>query len=207
MQDLVLAFWQLLINPDVVYLLFITGLWAVVAAWTVPGTGLPEVAAATCLTLAFIGLAQLPINLAGLFLIFLSLGLFVADLKVHQSGALLLGGAVALALGSLFLFRVEGESRARVSYWLIALVTLGSGGFFGIALTRVMRAQSRPLQMGLETVVGASGYAVGDLAPMGTVQVRSELWSALADDEPITAGEEVVVVGVEGVKLKVRRRR
>jgi membrane-bound serine protease (ClpP class) len=206
MQDFVLTLWGLLINPDVAYILFIAGLWALVSAWAIPGTGLPEAAAAICLTLAFIGLAQLPINLAGLSLIILSIGLFIADLKVHQTGALLLGGAVTLALGSLFLFKVEGASEVRVSPWLIALVTLASGGFFGVGLARVMRAQRRPLRMGPETIIGASGYVVSNLDLMGTVQVKSELWSAVAN-EPIAAGEEIVVEDVEGVKLKVRRRR
>lgn len=206
MQEFVSALWVLLVNPDVVYLLFVAGLWALVASWTVPGTGVPEVMAAVCLTLSFVGFARLPLNFAGLMLILVSIGLFVADLKYHQSGALLTGGAVALAVGSLFLFKIEGESRARVSYWLIAVVTLASGGFFGVALTRVMKAQDKPTQVGPEMVIGATGYVVNEIDPLGTVQVKSELWSALAD-EPIAAGEEIEVVGVDGLKLRVKRRR
>jgi membrane protein implicated in regulation of membrane protease activity len=39
---------------------------------------------------------------------------------------------------------------------------------------------------------------------VGTVQVKSELWTAIAD-EPLTAGEHVVVQKIEGLRLRVAR--
>ena len=44
-SELVQTLWSLLTNPNVVYLLLVIGLWAAVAAFKVPGTGLPEAAA------------------------------------------------------------------------------------------------------------------------------------------------------------------
>jgi len=36
------------------------------------------------------------------------------------------------------------------------------------------------------------------------VQVKSELWTAVADEQ-VAAGEKVVVTGIEGLRLRVAR--
>src|SRR2546428_328411 len=55
-------------------------------------------------------------------------------------------------------------------------------------------------------LIGKTGFATSDLAPKGTVQVASELWTATADDAaPIRVGDPVSVVGLEGLMLKVRK--
>jgi membrane-bound ClpP family serine protease len=55
-------------------------------------------------------------------------------------------------------------------------------------------------------VVGRRGRATSPLAPLGTAQIESELWTAVADhDVVIEAGDEVGVVAVDGLRLLVRR--
>ena len=54
-------------------------------------------------------------------------------------------------------------------------------------------------------LVGQVGKATTDLDPRGTVRVASELWTAMAEEPPIAAGEAVEVVAVAGIKLVVRR--
>ena len=54
-------------------------------------------------------------------------------------------------------------------------------------------------------LVGQVGKATTDLDPRGTVRVASELWTAMAEEPPIAAGEAVDVVAVAGIKLIVRR--
>ena len=57
-----------------------------------------------------------------------------------------------------------------------------------------------------ETVVGRVGTVTADLAPTGMVQVASELWTAVSDnDEVIRAGERVEVVSLEELTLRVSR--
>jgi len=56
-----------------------------------------------------------------------------------------------------------------------------------------------------DQLVGQVGRATTDLNPWGTVLVASELWTAMAEEPPIAAGEAVEVVAVEGLKLIVRR--
>ena len=55
-----------------------------------------------------------------------------------------------------------------------------------------------------ESLVGKVGTATTALDPRGTVQVAGELWSAVSDSgEQIPEGEEVMVLEVEGLTLKV----
>jgi membrane-bound serine protease (ClpP class) len=201
-NELVRMLWSLLTNPNVVYVLLIIGLWAAAAAFYVPGTGLLEVSAVVCLVLAIAGLAQLPVNVVGVILIVVAGLLFIIDLKVH-SVALAVGAAVSLVLGSVFLFP-PSESTLRLSPWLIGGVTLASIGFFGVAISAAMRAQRLRAKVTAETIVGHRGAATTPIDPMGTVQVHSELWTAIAD-EPIDAGEEVEVTALEGLRIRVMR--
>jgi membrane-bound serine protease (ClpP class) len=191
-------------NPDVAYLLLILGLFSAILVFAVPGTGLAEVAAGVCLILAVIGLSQLNIDLAGLVLIMIGIGLFIVDLKL-QSGAIAIGGAVALGIGSVFLVKTT-QNQASVSVWLIAVVTLGSLAFFGFGVNRAILAMRLRPKVDLGTVVGAHGVLRASLLPAnqftGTAQVGSELWT-VKSDMPLPAGTEVVVERVDGLILWV----
>lgn len=58
----------------------------------------------------------------------------------------------------------------------------------------------------LRGLVGRSGRAVGDLVPWGGIDVAGESFEAVSEGEPIAAGAEVEVVGVQGRALVVRVR-
>jgi membrane-bound serine protease (ClpP class) len=70
----------------------------------------------------------------------------------------------------------------------------------------VVRAQRQPVTTGVQGLIGLTGVAETDLAPAGHVFVRGELWGARAE-EPIRKGESVTIRGVEGMTLRVIRRR
>jgi membrane-bound serine protease (ClpP class) len=209
--EIVQTLWEVLTNPNVIYILLIIGLWAAASTFYVPGTGLLEALAVVCLVLAIAGLTQQPANVVGLALIVAAGVLFLVDLKVHSVG-LTLVAAVALVLGSVFLFPTmegpcpEETEAAGLSPWLIAGVTLVSLGFFGMALSAVSRAQRLTAKMSTARMVGWRGRATTSLSPLGTVQIESELWTAVGDgDAVIEAGDEVEVVAVDGLKLLVKR--
>jgi membrane-bound serine protease (ClpP class) len=77
--------------------------------------------------------------------------------------------------------------------------------FFVVVVRALVRAQRTPLASGPQAMVGRSGVALSSLAPTGQVRVDGEVWSAVAEDEAVGAGEQVEVAGVEGVTLRVRR--
>jgi membrane-bound ClpP family serine protease len=59
---------------------------------------------------------------------------------------------------------------------------------------------------GLEEMIGARGIVAEPLTPVGMVMVRGECWRAESICGNIRAGVEVEVVGVERLKLSVKRR-
>jgi len=67
------------------------------------------------------------------------------------------------------------------------------------------RALRRKPVAGLPTMVGTRGRVVRPLAPMGMVRIKDELWEATASGVSIEVGEEVTVVGQDGLRLVVSR--
>jgi len=56
--------------------------------------------------------------------------------------------------------------------------------------------------VGIETLVGKSAVAVGELRPDGQVRVGGEIWEARCA-EGCDAGSEVVIIRVDGLTLEV----
>lgn len=202
-------FLHVIVDPNIAYLLLSIGTLALVAEFYHPGAILPGVTGAICLILAFVAFGSLPVNWGGVALIVLAVVLFLLDIKV--AGFMLsVGGAIAFVLGSLMLFSPFAPPsptmpRLTVSWPLIALMTVSIASFFLFAVSAGLLAQRAKAASGIESMVGATGTAVSDLDPWGTVQVKSELWSAVAEEGSIKKGEQVRVVGAEGVRLKVTK--
>ena len=55
-----------------------------------------------------------------------------------------------------------------------------------------------------EAIIGKKGIAVEELNPKGLVKIGGELWG-VESAEKIAIGEEVIVTGYSGIKLKVAR--
>ena len=202
-MDMAQTIWQLLINPNIAYLLLVIGIWSAITAFLVPGTGLPEAIAAVSVVLGVTGLTQLPINTVGAAMIALAFVLFLLEFKVMSHGALTVGGVVSFALGSLFLVRPT-EAQPGVSVAVASMTTLATVVFFVVAVRAALRTFRQPIFSGRQRIVGAQGVVKQTIAPVGTVQVKSELWTAVSDEQ-VAAGEKVVVTGVEGLRLRVAR--
>ena len=144
---------------------------------------------------------MLPVNWAGVLMIILAFGLFIAEFFTASFGALTAGGIASLVLGSLILFK--GGPLFRVNPWLIAIVVILIGGFIIFALQRVIVAHRKPASTGREELVGKSAVVKKALKPEGFVLFRGELWAAISDSGPVDAGEEVTVSRVEGLTLHV----
>jgi membrane-bound ClpP family serine protease len=67
----------------------------------------------------------------------------------------------------------------------------------------VLKAFRLPPLAGAEKLVNHTGIALTDLTPGGQVRVDLEEWSAISSKGNITAGQQIVVVGVSGVRLQV----
>jgi membrane-bound serine protease (ClpP class) len=193
-------------NPNVAYLALIVGLLMLVVAVTTPGTGFAEVIAVIALAVAVIGLVQLEANFAGVVLIIAAFVLFALDVTQTGHGALTLGGAVALVVGSLLLFPA-GEGGSVLSIWLVAGVTLLMVAVSLVFFSALMRwRKQHRVGNAAQEVVGQHGVVKTSLAPLsnGTAQIGGQLWSVVAD-EAIEPGTEVEVIGRDGLTLKVKK--
>jgi len=110
---------------------------------------------------------------------------------------------VSFALGSLFLVRPT-EAQPGVSLVVVVATTLATVVFFVVAVRAALRTFRQPIFSSRQRIVGAQGVVKQAIAPVGTVQVKSELWTAVSDEQ-VAAGEKVVVTGVEGLRLRVAR--
>lgn len=195
-----------LANPNVAYLALIVGLLMLVVAVTTPGTGLAEVIAVIALAVAVIGLIQLSANFAGVVLIIAAFVLFALDVTQTQHGALTLGGAVALVVGSLLLFPVR-EGGPTISLWLVAGVTLLMVTVSLVFFSALMRwRKQRRVDNVAQEMLGQRGVVKTALVPLapGTAQIAGQLWSVEAS-ESIEPGTEVEVIGREGLTLMVKK--
>lgn len=71
-----------------------------------------------------------------------------------------------------------------------------------VITTRILKKQT---VIGLPTMIGSKGKVASSLAPEGLVRIKGELWGATSDEGNVDIGEEVEVVGEDGLKLVVRK--
>ena len=190
-------------NPNVAYVLMMLGFLGLFFELSNPGVILPGVIGGISLILAFFAFQTLPVNYAGMLLIIFALILFIAEIKIVSHGMLAVGGVVSMVFGSLLLFE-SPEPYLRLSWWVIVTTVLVTTLFFLVAVTKAVQAHRRRPVSGSEGLVGETGSADSLLAPEGKVFVRGEYWKAWSE-ERIEAGEKVVVVAVEGMRLRVEK--
>jgi membrane-bound serine protease (ClpP class) len=200
---------QLLIDPNIVFLLLAIGLQALLIELTHPGAWVPAFFGVVCLALGAYGLGFLPVNWFGLIFMVTAFVLFILDIKAPTHGALTLAGIASFIVGALVLFNSPGTPHfEQVSVPLVIFVGIFIGLIFAVILTYALRAQGRPVITGSARLVGQTGFAVSEIDPSGQAQLASELWSVdLADaSEPLHRGDRLEVVRVEGLRLKVRKK-
>ncbi len=198
---------QVLTNPNVTFLLLTVGVQAILIEISAPGGWVAGFIGVVCMALGTYGLGILPVNWFGLVFLITAFVLFVLDIKAPTHGALTAAGLASFIIGSLVLFNSPGTpSFQRVSIPLVVGVGMATGAFFLVVLTFALRAQRRPVEVGTEALIGRVGETRTALAPQGMIHVAGELWSAVIEPgaSDMKAGERVEVVGVDGLRLRVR---
>jgi membrane-bound serine protease (ClpP class) len=191
-----MSLWKRILNtaidPNIVVLLLSLGALGILIELWNPGLILPGAVGAVSLLLGLFGLQVLPVSWAGVLLMLLALGFFVAEALAPSFGVLALSGAVSFFFGALMLFDPAGEA-FRVS----VPVALAVGGTLAlataVALAKVTQARRAPPRTGLQELEGRGGVVREAVAPTGLVLVNGELWRARTSDGAIQSGEEVVV--------------
>jgi membrane-bound serine protease (ClpP class) len=192
-------------HPQIAYLLLTLGtLGLTIELWS-PGAIAPGVAGGICLLLAFFALQVLPVSYAGLLLMMLGFVLLVLEVKVTSHGLLAVGGIASLLFGSMMLID-SPLPELQIGLRLIIPVTLSLAGLLLFLVTLGLRAQAQPATTGESGMLHASGQALTPIPPGGTgrIATHGEIWAATAA-ESIHEGDPVIVTGVHGLMLTVRR--
>ena len=201
---------QLLVDPNFVFILLSIGVQAILIELSSPGGWVAGFIGIVCLALAAYGLGILPVNWFGLAFLVIAFVLFIVDIKALTHGGLTAAGIGSFIVGALVLFNSPGTPQfQRVSLPLVVLVALIIGISFAIIVGFALRAQKRPVITGQESMRGQSGIARTDINPSGQVQSGAELWTAelVEGQGRIRKGETVEVIKVEGLTLKVKRKK
>jgi membrane-bound serine protease (ClpP class) len=196
---------NILADPNIVYLLLMAGLIGLYFEFAHPGVIFPGVAGAICLLLALASFQVLPVNLTGLLLIFLGVGMLISEAFVTSYGILGLGGVTAFVIGSLFFIDTSKTDLAvnrNIIYGGATALTVIILGI-GYIVARERRNRSTT---GVEGMVGEVGEVREAIAPgtPGKVFVHGEIWRAVSNDA-LSPGARARVQSINGLELQVQK--
>lgn len=185
-----------LIDPNLIVILMSLGVLGLTIELWNPGLILPGTVGAISLVIGLFGLQILPVSWAGVLLMLLAAGFFMAELFVTSHGALALAGAVAFVVGSLMLFDPAGES-----YQVSLTVALTMGGTMalmaGLVIAKLVQVRRAEVVTGQEELVGQLGVVRQAVDPVGLVFVHGELWRAKTSGVAIQPGARVRIEGLD----------
>ncbi len=191
-------------DPNIAYILLSLAMLGLMVEISNPGLIFPGVVGGICLLLSFYSLGMLPVNYAGVLLIVLAFGLFVAEVFTATFGLFTAGGITALVFGSLILFK--GGPLFQIDPWLIATVTILIASLFAFVVSRVIWAHRRQASTGREELIGKTAIVKEALEPEGTVFFKGERWTAVSEKGRMKPGEEVIITRVDGLQLRVTKK-
>ena len=107
-----------------------------------------------------------------------------------------------LIAASLIVLDVLRVLSARVAFPGAGLSLLVGATSTVLSARRVSRIS---VQMGAAALVGKQAIVRTPLAPQGFVFIQGERWAAEIEEGSCEPGDRVVIVGVEGFRLRVRK--
>jgi membrane-bound serine protease (ClpP class) len=191
-------------DPNIAYFLLLIGFYGVIFEFANPGSLFPGVIGATCLLLALFAFQILSVNYAGLALIFLGLAFIVGEAFIPSFGILGVGGIIAFVAGSVIL--MDGTNQA-VSLPAVGGVGAIAAAFLLWVVTRLVKLRRRTPVYGVEHFSAEPASADGDFERVdgryrGHVHMSGERWRAVSD-HPVSGGDALRVVAVDGLTVKV----
>lgn len=193
---------QVLWRPEVMFVLMLIAIYGIIGEMSNPGTVLPGVVGAIALVLALYMSAILPINVAGLALIVLSVFLFVLDAFATTHGVLTVGGIISFFLGSLMLFnRAPGFG---LPLAIIIPATVVTSLFFLFVVGAGLRAQFLPVKTGRERMLGQTVTTISAVDSQGgRVFLDGEYWNAVSEVS-IPQNHVAEVIGIRELTLQIK---
>jgi membrane-bound serine protease (ClpP class) len=197
----------LLLDPNVIFLLFIVALIGIFVEASHPGTIIPGIVGSIALIFFLLGAWFYSPNWAGLVFMALAFVLLMLDVKLPAHGILTVVAVVSLIAGS-FLFFNSGQPSHGPQ--LNPVLVFAMGGLVGLVglyiVTLIVRIRRRSVKSGTDSMIGATVIASTPLQPTGRVDYKGENWTAVLDDPStsVDPGTEVRIVAVEGLLVHVQ---
>ncbi len=196
---------SILSDPNIAYIFILLTIYGIMFELYNPGSIFPGVVGGISAFIAAYSLQMLPVNLAGLGLILLSVILFLIEIKVVSYGLLSIGGIISFLLGSIMLIDSPFEF-VSISMEIIITATALTTLFFLLIITLGLRAQRKKKVSGTDGIAGEIGVAISNIGSggKGRVKVHGEIWTAVSGDE-ISDGDEVEIISASGLTLSVKK--
>ena len=193
---------EVLINPNVAYLLLVFGFVLAGMAMITPGTVILELGALFALLLAGWMVFSLGVNLWALILMLVGIIPFVIAVR-RKGNRISLGlSFLCLVIGSWFLFPTDPWWRSAIDPLLFIIVSALTIGLLWVVTTKIVEAEAALPSHDLSALIGEVGETKTILSNEGSVQVDGELWTARSE-EPIPRDRPVRVVDRDGFILIV----
>ena len=188
-------------NPEIVLLLGLIGIYGLMYEGWNPGAIVPGVVGVICLLLAAYALQVLPVNYAGVALIFLGIALMIAEAYAPSFGALGIGGIAAFVFGSIMMFD-SGIPGFGISITFVISIALVFALLIVWMLSYLVKLRRRGAVSGRESIVGGIAIAMEDFSGDGNVWLEGESWHARSKI-PISKNQEVIERAMDGLILDV----
>ena len=190
-------------DPNVAFILLMIGVYGIIFEFWHPGLAGPGIVGAICLLVGLMALSVLPLNLAGLGLLVLGIGMMAAEAFTPGIGVLGLGGIVSFILGGLFLFDPAGADIDFAVAWPVVVGAAVTNALLFVGLLgMILRVRRRKVVTGAEQMIGLEGRVVDWENGRGRIRVHGEVWSARAA-APLAPGMPVRVERRDGLTLHV----
>lgn len=203
-------FLNFLANPGVAMILGMLGMVGLMIEIYHPGLIIPGLIGGLCILLSLIAFEQLPIDAGGAILALAGIALLIAEMYTPTYGALGILGVIGLTSGLLLLVdpsRPDFAIDPSIRLQLVDVLPI-VGAFVGVSLYisfTVFRAQRAQLSTGTEALLGTIGEVLKPVdSQSGMILLDGEYWQARAD-ERIEPATRVVVSGVDGLVVRVRK--
>jgi membrane-bound serine protease (ClpP class) len=188
-------------SPSLALILMMLGVYGMLFEFSNPGYILPGVVGGICLLLALFAFQLLPVSYTGLGLIMLGLVFLVAEVFVPTSGALAIGGAVAMVIGGVILLDTDVAGYG-IPLSLIVGLAASSALFVLVVVRLAVKSRKRKVVTGQEQLLGCDGVVMADFAGEGWAWVRGETWQVKCG-APLRKGQRVRVIRIDGLTLEV----
>ncbi|MDX1657799.1 MAG: NfeD family protein [Nitriliruptorales bacterium] len=196
---------QLIADPNLAFVFLSLGTLGIIYEVANPGLGAGGIIGAVLLILSFFSLSVLPVNIAGVALLILAGGLFLAELFAPGVGIGAAGGTVALILGGIFLF--QEPTGIGIDLWVLWPTALVLFGMVILAGWLVRRSRGTSSHVASDALIGREAVVRrpdADRPPR--VVLDGTYWRVVRNDsdtEPLRDGDDVTIVGRDNLDLIV----